>query len=379
MVDEGKLRLVGPMVKSKVVLGRAFFTGPNFYYLLAILGIVFKWDVVLMTGFFTFFWAGMFALIFFWLRKRFGDLISLIIYGIISFLPFFIPYSRMMWNPHLLPFFGVLLLWSFEKRKKNYLFYLLAGLFFGLGLNAHYGALLWVFILIYYLFDDLRAKSFSFKSWFLVLGGIVLGELPIILFELRHNFYNLRTMLFQFQHLEFSSGYSLTHYHYYLFPLIPLLIKFYALFLEKLRKLFNLKLIIISQGVLIFYLLISSIIWGRLVAFRPDNWSLGKQKQVIDLILEDGEEIFEVATTINSDTRALELRWWLRLIDHQPLGPEAYNQAVVLYLVAPESRPPKKETVWEVESLRPFRIAKEIDIGDGYLFYKLRRLPHDQS
>jgi hypothetical protein len=69
------------------------------------------------------------------------------------------------------------------------------------------------------------------------------------------------------------------------------------------------------------------------------------------------------------------LRWWLRERGYKPLGVEEYNQAVVLYLVAPESRPPEKETVWEIQSLRPFKVAKEVDLGDGYIFYKLRRLP----
>jgi hypothetical protein len=93
------------------------------------------------------------------------------------------------------------------------------------------------------------------------------------------------------------------------------------------------------------------------------------------LIIKDDEETFEVASIIGFDTRALDLRWWLRQKGIKPLGVEEYNQAVVLYLAAPKSRPPEKETVWEIQSLRPFKIAKEVDIGDGYIFYKLRRLP----
>lgn len=375
MVDSGKIRLIGPMVISKMIQGRGFFTGATFYYLLAILGLVFSWNVVSMTSFFLFFWIGTFALIFFWLRRKFGDIISLSIYGILSFLPFFIPYSRAIWNPNLIPFLGVLLLWSLEDRGKKIRNYLLAGLFFGLGLSIHYGAALWSLLILYYLYADLRRKTFSFRRWAFFVIGVVIAEFPLLLFELRHDFYNLRTIIFQIRYFELSAGYGFKFYHYYLLPALPLLCKAYAIFLKKLKNIFPLKIIVASQVILILVLLMESLGPKRESVFCPKGWTLKMQQEVINFIVNDNEETFEVATTINSDTRALELRWWLRQKGIKPLGVEEYNQAVVLYLVAPESRPPEEETVWEIQSLRPFRIAKEVDLGEGYIFYKLRRLP----
>jgi 4-amino-4-deoxy-L-arabinose transferase-like glycosyltransferase len=375
MVDSGKIRLIGPMVATKVIEGRFFFTGPLFYWLLALLGTLLSWEVVLMTAFFTFLWVGTFALIYFWLKRRFSRDISLSAYAILSFLPIFISYSRMIWNTHFIPLFGVLLLWFLEERKKRKLNWFLAGLFFGLGIHVHYSALLWLLILGYYLILELKNKDFTFKNWLLLGVGVVIVESPLILFELRHNFYNFRTIIFQIKNFQLSAGYTFGVLHYYLFPLIPLICKFYGLGLEKLKTLINAKLVIALEIALIGYLLIVSVQSNQELTYYPPHWSLEKQKQVIDLIIEDDEEIFEVATLINSDTRALELRWWLREKGIEPLGVEEYNQAVVLYLVAPESRPPEKETVWEIQSLRPFKIAKQVDLGDGYIFYKLRRLP----
>jgi len=378
MVDSGKIRLIGPMVATKVIEGRYFFTGPFFYYLLAILGIVLSWSVIKMTAFFTFLWLGTFTLIYFWLRRRFSRDISLSAYALLSFFPIFISYSRMIWNPHLLPIFGVLLLWFLEERKRGLIFFFLAGLFFGLGIHVHYGAVLWLLIAAYYLIDDIRTKSFSFLNWFFFFAGMVIAESPLILFELRHNFYNLRTVIFQIQHFQLSAGYTFGVLHYYLFPLIPLICKFYGLVLEKLKILVGSKPVFFFEIVLVGYFLMISIQSNQELTYRPLHWSLEKQKQVIEMIVKDNEETFEVATTINSDTRALELRWWLREKGIKPLGVEEYNQAVVLYLVAPEFRPPEKETVWEVKALRPFEIEKQIDLGDGYIFYKLRRLPKEE-
>src|SRR4030043_2380450 len=82
MVDSGKIRLIGPLVATKEIEGRFFFTGPFFYWLLAFLGIVLSWNVIGMTAFFTCLWLGTFILIYFWLRRRFDKDISLSAYAL---------------------------------------------------------------------------------------------------------------------------------------------------------------------------------------------------------------------------------------------------------------------------------------------------------
>ncbi|MBU4397494.1 hypothetical protein KKC08_04995, partial [Patescibacteria group bacterium] len=46
MVKNKKPRLIGPMVSSKTFDGRGFFIGPNYYYILATLGIISNWNPV---------------------------------------------------------------------------------------------------------------------------------------------------------------------------------------------------------------------------------------------------------------------------------------------------------------------------------------------
>ena len=376
MVESGKPRLVGPMVLSKVTLGRGFFTGPVFYYLLAILGILFNWNVFLITGFFTFLFIGIFGLIFFWLKRRYGQLIALVIYAILSFLPLFIPYSRLMWNPHLLPLFGVLLFWTLEERRRRLRNYLLVGLFFGLGLSAHYSALLWLLIIIYYFTVDLRERAFSFLNWALFCLGTVIAESPFLIFELRHNFYNLRTVIFQIKYFKLSPGYTFNlSYYYYYFSLLPLACKLYAIFLKTVGKNFLLeKIMLFFNLILVLVLLFFSLGPSREVVFYPKGWSIKTQQKVVEMIISDNEENFEVATTIDSDTRAGELRWWLRQKGIKVMAVEDYDKAKILYLVAPKSRPPETESVWEVRTLRPFEIVFNKDLGNGLIFYKLVRV-----
>ena len=49
MVVNQDWRLVGPMVSSKVYGGRGFFIGPQYYYLLGVLGIITNWSPYLIT------------------------------------------------------------------------------------------------------------------------------------------------------------------------------------------------------------------------------------------------------------------------------------------------------------------------------------------
>lgn len=122
MVDSRKLRLIGPMLQSKLVNGRGFFIGPFYYYVLAILGIFSKWNIVFMTAFFTLFWIWTYIILFFWLKHRFGKTIALTVYIFLSFWFLPIPLSRMIWNPHFIPLFGTLFLMFLDFRKKRNFF-----------------------------------------------------------------------------------------------------------------------------------------------------------------------------------------------------------------------------------------------------------------
>lgn len=375
MVDLKKLRLIGPMVTTKIIHGRGFFTGPTYYYLLAFLGIISSWNVVFITSFFTFLWIATFVLIFFWLAKRFDDWVVLSVYALLSFYPWLVPLSRVIWNTNPVPFFAVLLFWFLQKREKRRSNYFWSGLFFGLGISFHYSALLWVLVVFYYLIVEARAKSFLISNWLFFLGGAIVGDFPFLLFEARHNFYNLGTVIFQIKNFDLSAGYNFGRDYYYILPTIPLICRLYGLILEKLKRLLNLKVIVFCQIILVSFFLFRISGGRKWGVFMPDGWTLEKQKKVANLIVEDKEPGFEVAATISSDTRFYDLRWWLKEESHEPMSVIDYDKTDILYLVAPESRPPEKETVWEVSALAPFREEKRIDLDDGIIFYKLRRLP----
>jgi hypothetical protein len=378
MVQEGKLKLVGPIVTTQIMHGRGFFTGPLFYYLLIPLAILTRWDVILMTKIFMGIWWLTGAGLFFWIGKSKGWLAGISAFAIYSVFPYLLDFNRLLWNPSLLPFLGIFLfavmnfLW---QKPKPWLWFVL-GMVVGLGINLHYGAILWGLIVLGFWFYGLWRKHWVFWTFALFIFGVLMGDLPLVIFELRHNFYNLSTIILFLSGRGSQEMKGWIRYYHFLFPLLPLVFWVWGMIISFLQK----KSLVYASllSVLVFLLCFFSIDWQKEEGLgMPKKWNVFKQKQVAKMICEEiGDYPFEVASIINGDTRATDLRWWLGREGCQPLGVEEYNQAVVLYLVAPESRPPEKETIWEIQSLRPFKVEKEIDLGDSFIFYKLRRLPY---
>lgn len=108
--------------------------------------------------------------------------------------PFVITYSHSSWNPNILPFFALCIVYSLVKaihtKKITWLF--VAGLNFGIAIQLHYVALVFVFIGLVYLFTT---RVFPLlKSIFTVAGGVFVTFLPFVIFEIRHSFINTKTI-----------------------------------------------------------------------------------------------------------------------------------------------------------------------------------------
>ena len=373
MLESGKLRLIGPIVKSQIIEGRGFFTGPFLYYFLALLGMMTNWNVYVMTGIFSSLWIFAFIAAFIWLKNRFDELTALFVYVLLSFFPFFLPQSRSIWNPHFIPLFGIMSFGFLDKRKESIFYYLLSGLFFGLALNIHFSAVLWIPAYAFIVFYEIVKRKFIFRPWILFFLGVIAGELPYIIFELRHNFYNISTLIFQlqsgglFESSRFGSGY------YYLYPLVPYATFFLGYVFNKLltrkRRLLVTALVILVS---IYFLILSLGSPGQTPIY-PQGLGMSEQKKIVNLIVQDNEKKFEVAETISADTQATEIRWWLREAGIKVMEVSEYDKAPILYLIAPESRPPKDEDVWEVRALRPIRVEFKNDLGNKIFLYKLIR------
>lgn len=364
MVQSHKIRLLGPIVSSKNFDNRNFFIGANYYYALAFLGQVTKWDPLVLTVLYNvieFFFVLFFV---FWLKKKFSSPISLVIFTFLAVFPYLLSHSHFYWNPHfLLPLaiMEIYLLDLYFKNKKNVTIFL-AAIVWGCAFAFHYAAILWFFAYLYIIY---RKKIFSHLYIYPTIAiGFIVGDLPFVISELRHNFYNIRTMIFVYTH---SSDSSRLYGHYFIYPFIIFLLFTVAYFL---KKYWNSKIFVTA---LLFTLISMAILIPPVDELSSiPGWRYPNQLKALSLILSPScPKNFNLATTISGDTRTYDLRALLNIKACPPNSVDNYPQSSTIFLIAPPTRPPETETVWEISSFKPFKVSEKIIINDNVIFYRL--------
>lgn len=118
----------------------------------------------------------------------------------ITFSAVLVSSSRFSWNPNLLPFFSFFTLYFFYKffDSKKIIYAGLAGAFCALSIQLHYLALL--LFLPLFLFSLInRSCLYNLKTIFLGLSLFLLSFIfftsPLIIFDLKHNFLNVKNFI----------------------------------------------------------------------------------------------------------------------------------------------------------------------------------------
>jgi len=186
-----KLTLLGPTASVG-----GFFLGPFYYYLIAPFLWLFGMNPIGPAVMVALFGVATVWLIYF-VGKRFFDVpTGLLAAGLYAISPVVITYSHSSWNPNLMPFFSLLIIWfAWQATQKKDLKLLgLIGFLFGLALQLHY---LTVFLMaivgIYWLFFGQQCNNW--RAYFWLVGGFAIGWSPFLAFELRHNFPNFRSLV----------------------------------------------------------------------------------------------------------------------------------------------------------------------------------------
>ena len=357
MVTDKKIRLIGPMAITQNFQERYFFIGPQYYYILAILGTIFAWNPLAITIFLIFFDLIVLLIFCHWLFQKYSMKLAILFFLLFTLGPYFIAHARFFWQPHFILPLDFLSISTLLMGN-----YFIFGILWGLAFSFHYTAILWGLNLIIFLF--LFKKIINIKQIFLILIGFLIGDLPYFIFELRNNFYNIRTII-----LIFTHGSTTTRFapHYLVYPLIPLFIFIIIRFYKKILPVS----LAISFLILVQYLFTDrSLPYGH-----PPNWNYVDELKVVNLITKDScPKDFNIASTLDSDTRALDIRSLLTVKKCPPMSVTDYPVSKTLFLVSPATRDPLSDTVWEISVFRPFKIVRQVRINDKLNFYELKRI-----
>lgn len=196
-----KLTLLGPPTSFGQWSQRETYFGPLHYYLIGLAFLLSGMDPlspVILTGLLN---LASGVILFILILKIFKS--RYLALGVCAFYllsPLSVIYSRFSWNPNCIPFFvgvSIFCLYEYSLKKQGYILFLSA-FFAGLAFQLHYVVFPYfiaVLFLIYFLNQTFKEKILSAFYFF---SGSVVGVFPLVLFELRHNFFLTKSLIFQF-------------------------------------------------------------------------------------------------------------------------------------------------------------------------------------
>ncbi len=243
-IIHGQFTLLGPRSSAG-----DFYMGPFYYYLIAPFLLFANFDPVGPAIMVALFGVLSVFLIYYVGKKLFNLETALFAAALYSVSPLVLAYSHSSWNPDILPFFSLLLIYTTYyavKNQKGWRHYMLIGIILGLCLQLHYLSLFLAVVIFVYLFiaeftqlnviarrndeaipsstglprslsvarNDKKSRkrleggrlqqsgshdSFKvvevLKKYLIITVGAIISLSPFILFEFRHDFLNTRGIL----------------------------------------------------------------------------------------------------------------------------------------------------------------------------------------
>jgi len=202
MIVDHKFTLLGPTASVG-----GFFLGPIYYYFMAPFLWLFNFDPAGPAVMVALFGTATVLLVYFVGKSFFNIRVGFLSASLYAVSPLIINYSRASWNPNLVPFFSLVViysLWRAVSGKPIWLFP--AGMSFGVLFQLHYITAFLLPVALFFLLIFGRRKSYLRYYFFAVIGFLITFS-PFLLFEIRHGFPNSRSM-YQFIFFGQETGFA---------------------------------------------------------------------------------------------------------------------------------------------------------------------------
>ncbi|MDO8610843.1 MAG: glycosyltransferase family 39 protein [bacterium] len=188
-----------PAIGAPSSIGQVYL-GPFYYYLIAPFLLLFNFNPVGMSFGSAFLSIIGLIISYFIVKKETDKQIALFFLIFVSFSSVLIEASRFSWNPNLLSFFSFFTLYLFYRlfNKPNKLLAIGSGMFFAFCFQLHYlAAILILPILIWFIIKVLKTQNkIQYFSYVLLsILSFLVFNLPLIIFDLRHNFLNVKNFI----------------------------------------------------------------------------------------------------------------------------------------------------------------------------------------
>ena len=298
------------------------------------------------------------------LADKKAALLMVVLYAL---LPMFIDFTRFFFAPnYLVPLSTVLIyLLGLYKTKSKNIFLFLIFAYIGILMQFHYQIVIILFILfIYYSF----IKRFNIKLILIMIGGFCVGFSPMILFELKNQFYNLNVIKnFLFSTKPHSGTPFEILPHRYLAISIILL----ALISTYLRKYISYVLIIITMIVLVvldayIYLPKPSHGYGM-----SPNWNYLMEKKAYEIIKTQNVKNYNIVNHIY-DNLSVVIKFHLKK-DGVKINYDDYYHNDYLYVIS-KTENVFKDPAYELNTFVPNELINSWKLNDIYNLFLFKRI-----
>ncbi len=194
IIEKGKLTLIGPRANNDL----GFFLGPYFTYFLLPFYALTRLDPSALTFFIIVIDLLFFTTAFLVLRKISGFMGAVFFLSLWSINYLLALYDIIPWWPVLIPL-GTILVLNFLFEIDNHNLkrdWLMLGLILGLFVNMHFQfVFLILFSVVFLIFLCLKQRKIEWQKILLLGFGFILMFIPLLIFDLRHNFLNFHLFL----------------------------------------------------------------------------------------------------------------------------------------------------------------------------------------
>ena len=368
------ITFIGPQISANYE-GRYIFQGPIIYYMYLFFLLLGKWDPVSSSYFFMIFCALMIVPLFFGTKKLINEKAAWIMVIIYSFFPYYINYTRFLWNstfllsllPLLIFFMGV---FKEGKYKKMSLFFLIS-FWLGLLLQFHYQFVLIIAAIFVFYFLIKKIKPINILIF---ISGILLGFSPLIIFELRHQFYHIHTILLFIQNWsKVDKPGNITMPHYYLAISFMLIILLLGVMSKKINKI-KYYLIIIFGLIILLYGFSSNINKPVHAFWAPTSpWNYLDEKHIYEIIKSTQlKSDFNVANLAYYDTLSVVVKYFMKR-DGYNINYDDYYNNKYLFVIS-EKDTYLSNPAYEVATFKPRVLLKQWNINARFNMVLLERL-----
>lgn len=376
VVRNKELVLIGPRVSSVSYASRQIFLGPAMTYLMVFFLSLGKWDPAITSYVFMVFCGLMVIPLYYGVKWLIGKPAAWIMVIIYTFLPYYLTYTRFLWNPNfqfaLLPIL-FFLMGYYRLTKKAWVFFFMS-FWLGIVFQLHYQFVFAVILIFAYYFVIARE---GFKKFLLFLIGFSAALSPLMLFELRNHFYLTNTLILFARNYKKIDVLGAKN-HYYLTLSFVFLLGFLALvnkYLEKLKPKINIALISCLALVLFFFS-------SKITFDRPETpfwapapyWNYQAEVKIYEIVKNEGLKDFNVTNQLY-DALAM-IQKYMMMRDNIVINYDDYWNNKYLFVVDKAGKKDYMENPgYEVKYFRPYKLLKTWKINDHYNMYLVERLP----